>query len=90
MKMGDAPPGAWFTSALALIIAVCSEADAILPETSAALLASPPRAAALAAGVSGAYTGFISVYNDFKEGEYSKGYRITKAWQQRMNLLQHV
>ena len=36
------------------------------------------RAKSLAAGVSGDYTGFISVYNDYKEGEYSKGYRITK------------
>ena len=36
------------------------------------------RGAALAAGVSGKYSGFISAYNDFKAGEYSKGYRITK------------
>lgn len=35
------------------------------------------RGAALAEGVSGRYTGFISAYNDFKAGEYSKGYRIT-------------
>lgn len=36
------------------------------------------RGAALAAGVSGNYSGLISAYNDFKVGEYSKGYRITK------------
>lgn len=36
------------------------------------------RGAALAAGVSGKYSGFISAYNDFKAGEYSKGYRVTK------------
>ena len=35
------------------------------------------RGAALAEGVSGRYMGFISAYNDFKAGEYSKGYRIT-------------
>lgn len=36
------------------------------------------RGAALAAGVSGNYSGLISAYNDFKVGEYSKGYRITQ------------
>ena len=35
------------------------------------------RGAALAEGVSGRCMGFISAYNDFKAGEYSKGYRIT-------------
>ena len=36
------------------------------------------RAEALARGVSGPYKGYISAYNDFKEGVYSKGYRITE------------
>ena len=36
------------------------------------------RAEALAEGISGAHRGFILILNGFKEGEYSKGYTVTK------------